>query len=111
MVAMAKLIPEDPQEQESVLAVLRQHPELKNFIAKATAKAEEVFPGATMHLDTVQYDDWDPPVRLIVRSPLPMPEYRVAVNGYIRWLTAQPDYDQEMIFVFPQWWGSLDSVR
>ncbi len=64
MVAMAQLIPEDPQEQASVLEVLRQHPELKTFIAKASAKAEQVFPGATMHLDTVQYDDWDPPVRL-----------------------------------------------
>ncbi len=111
MVAMAQLIPEDPEEQASVLAVLRTHPELKSFIAKASAKAEEVFPGATMHLDTVQYDDWDPPVSLIIRSPLPMPEHRIAVNVYIQWLTSQTDYDDELISVYPQWWGNLDSAR
>ena len=111
MVAMAQLIPEDPQEQASVLEVLRQHPALKTFIAKASAKAEEIFPGATMHLDTIQYDDWDPPVSLIIRSPLPMLEHRIAVNIYIHWLTSQPDYDDELIAVFPQWWGNLASTR
>ncbi len=111
MVAMAQLIPEDPKEQASVLEVLRAHPELNGFIAKASAKAEEFFPGAMMHLDTVQYDDWDPPVSLIIQSPLPMPEHRVAVNTYIHWLTSQPDYDDELISVFPQWWGNLDRAR
>jgi len=110
MVAMAQLIPKDPQEQASVLAVLRAHPELKAFIAKASAKAEEVFPGATMHLDTVQYDDWDPPVRLIIGAPQSKEQFMARINAYMMWVDDQPDYDEELIFVFPQWRGEIKDV-
>lgn len=58
MVAITQLIPDDPKAQASVHEVLREHPELRGFIAKASAKAEEPFPGATIHLDTVQYYEW-----------------------------------------------------
>ncbi len=109
MVAMAQLIPKDPEEQASVLEVLRQHPELKTFIAKASAKAEEVFPGATMHLDTVQYDEWDPPVRLIIGAPQSRKQFLARVNIYMRWVEDQPGFNEELIFVFPQWRGGSDS--
>ncbi|MGI8484747.1 MAG: hypothetical protein ACR2OU_10850 [Thermomicrobiales bacterium] len=105
MVAMAQLIPEDPDEQASVLEVLRQHPELKGFIAKASAKAEEVFPGATMRLDTVSYDEWDPPVRLLIRAPMSLASVESATRGYITWLREALAYPEDLIFVFPQWGG------
>jgi len=105
MVAVAQLIPDDPQEQASVLAVLREHPELRGFIAKASAKAEELFPGATMHLDTVQYDEWDPPVRLIINVPQSMGQFLAHVSEYMSWVESQSGYDEDLVFVFPQWRG------
>ncbi|MGI8485687.1 MAG: hypothetical protein ACR2OU_15675 [Thermomicrobiales bacterium] len=102
MVAMAQLIPEDPQEQASVLEVLRQHPELKTFIAKASAKAEQIFPGATMHLDTVQYDDWDPPVRLIIGAPMEQGAFMAVLEDFLGWLRNQSNYNRELILVFPK---------
>ncbi len=108
MVAMAQLIPTDPDEQASVLEVLRQHPELKGFFAKASAKAEEVFPGATMHLDTVGYDEWDPPVRLIIHAPMPLTTIEAATRDYMAWLRESLAYPEDLIFVFPQWVGVGD---
>jgi hypothetical protein len=57
MAEIAQLIPNDPTAKESVLAVLREHPELQDFIARVTDKAEEVFPEFDIVLDTVQYDE------------------------------------------------------
>jgi 2-oxo-4-hydroxy-4-carboxy--5-ureidoimidazoline (OHCU) decarboxylase len=56
MVAVAQFIPKDPEQKESVLAVLRAHPELQEFIARASEKAEEIFPDVPITLDTVRYD-------------------------------------------------------
>ncbi len=57
MAKIAQLIPNDPTAKESVVAVLREHPELQDFIARVTDKAEEVFPEFDIVLDTVQYDE------------------------------------------------------
>ena len=62
MVAVAQLLPKDPKEQAPVLEVLRAHPELREFIAHATEKARDVFSNPEIHLDTVRYDEWDPPL-------------------------------------------------
>jgi len=110
MVAMSQLIPDDPQEQASVLEVLREHPELRGFIAKASAKAEELFPGASMHLDTVQYDEWDPPLTLIINAPAPWPEYQASRDTFIHWLVEQPEFDLDRMLVMPQWTGDLDTA-
>ena len=108
MVAVAQLIPKDPQEQASVLEVLRAHPELNDFIARASQKAEEVFTDPLIHLDTVGYDEWDPPLNLIIRVPMPFKAFRHAFDQYLTWLHQQPDYDEDLILVFPQFWGDPD---
>lgn len=109
MVAVAQLMPEDPRDQRTVLGVLREHPELPGFISRATERAREAFTDPEIHLDTVRYDEWDPPLRLIIRVPMPMPEYRRAFNEYLRWLHGQPEHDEELMLVFPQFAGPLDS--
>ncbi len=108
MVAVAQLIPRDPKEQASVLDVLRAHPELHDFIARASQKAAEVFTDPLIHLDTVGYDEWDPPLRLIIRAPMPMKTYRPAFDRYMKWLSPNSDYDRNLIMVFPQFWGDPD---
>ncbi len=108
MVAVAQLIPRDPKEQASVLDVLRAHPELHDFIARASEKAAEVFTDPLIHLDTVRYDEWDPPLNLIIRVPMPFPIFRRAFDEYLTWLLQQPDYDEDLIMVFPQFWGDPD---
>lgn len=84
MVAVAQFIPKDPQEKESVLAVLREPPALQDFIARVSAKAEEMFPDVNISLDTVRYDDWDPLLRMLVHVIQPWPDYRQTVDKFTR---------------------------
>jgi hypothetical protein len=108
MVAVTQLIPKDPEEQASVLTVLREHPELREFIARATEQALEIFTDPEIHLDTVRYDEWDPPLNLIIRAPMPFDQFERAFDLYMKWLSPNPDYDRDLILVFPQFWGDPD---
>ncbi|MGN6033641.1 MAG: hypothetical protein ACTHQE_18450 [Thermomicrobiales bacterium] len=106
MVAVASLLPDNPEEEASVLAVLREHPELRTFIQQASTKALEFFPGASIQLDTARYDEWDPPVTMnvFVRDDQrddqdDMVQRRLE---YVRWLRDHLAYPEDMIFVFPR---------
>ncbi len=110
MVAVAQLVPNDPTEKATVLEVLRAHPELNGFIARATTRAQEVFRDPEIFLDTVRYDEGDPPLRLNIRSPMPWTEYESAFDMYLKWLSPNPDYNRDLILVFPQFWGPVDAT-
>lgn len=105
MVAVANLLPDNPEEEASVLAVLREHPEVRAFIQQASAKAMDLFPGATIQLDTVRYDDWDPPMRMVVHAPGRLERVNKDRMEYFRWLHSALDYPEDVIFVFPVWAG------
>ncbi len=108
MVAVAQFIPQDPKEQESVLAVLREHPELQDFILRASEKAEEIFPKVRIILDTVRYDEWDPPARLMVYAK----DHHIAAfmskyHHYTRWLVYESSYPDVLVQVLPLWDGQI----
>ncbi|MGC4192406.1 MAG: hypothetical protein QM589_14745 [Thermomicrobiales bacterium] len=105
MVAVANLLPDNPEEEATVLALLKEHPELRTFIQQASAKALDLFPGATIQLDTVRYDDWDPPMRMIVSVPGNLETMMPGRMDYFRWLHTSLNYPEELIFVFTQWAG------
>jgi hypothetical protein len=109
MVAVARYIPDDPKAKESVLAVLREHPELQDFIARVSEKAAEMFPDVDIALDTEQYDDWDPPLTMKVRITQPWDGYKVASRDFARWVGHRADYDRDLILVMPMWNGPLQS--
>lgn len=111
MSAVAQLIPDDPAAKESVLAVLREHPELQDFIARVKDKAEEVFPKTAIALDAVRYDDWDPPVRMIVHITPPWDEYTRASREFAHWVGDLAEYDRDLILVMPMWNGPIETLR
>lgn len=111
MVAVAQFIPNDPNEKESVLAVLRDHPELQDFIARASEKARTSFADVRITLDTVRYDDWDPPVRMLIHVTQPWHQFKAIRNEYVRWLTEDPAFDLDVILVMPQWNGPIESYQ
>jgi hypothetical protein len=111
MAAVAQLVSEDPQEQQSVAAVLREHPELQDFIGRVTDKAEEIFPESSFSVDTVRYDEWDAPVRMFIRITQPWDDYKVVSDQFFHWFAHQPDYDPDLILVMPLWDGPLESYR
>jgi len=111
MVAVAQFIPKDPKEKESVLAVLRVHPELPDFILRASEKAEEIFPEVRIALDTVRYDEWDPPVSMTLHVVQPWSEFGRAYDRFLNWLSPNPEYNRDLILVMPMWAGPLESHR
>jgi hypothetical protein len=109
MVAVAQFLPDDPKEKESVLAVLREHLELQDFIARATQKAEEMFPKVRVELDTDRHDEWDPPIRMLVHITQPWEQYRTALDEFIHWFANDPGFDIDTILVMPLWAGPIES--
>ncbi len=111
MVAVAQFIPKDPEQKESVLAVLRAHPELQEFIAHASEKAEEIFPDVRITLDTVRYDEWDPPVTMYINTVQPWTEYGRSFDFFLRWLSPNPEYNRDVILVMPMWAGPIETYK
>ena len=111
MVAVAQYIPKDPKEKESVLAVLREHPELQDFIARVSEKAETMFPEVSISLDTVRYDDWDPLVRMLVHITQPWDDWTASSDVFTHWVGHLPDYDRDLIFVMPMWNGPIETYH
>lgn len=111
MVAVAQYIPKDPNEKASVLAVLREHPELPDFIARVSEKAEEMFPEVSIALDSVRYDEWDPPVRMRVHITQPWVDYTASSDAFFHWFAHHPGYEPELIIVMPLWNGPIETYR
>jgi len=108
MVAVAQYIPTDPDEKASVLAVLREHPEVQEFILRASEKAEEVFPEVTITLDTVRYDEWDPPARMTIYAVQPLEAFSVAYDVFVQWLITEAVYPKDLIIGMPVWRSRRD---
>ena len=103
MVAVANLLPDNPEQEASVLAVLREHPELRTFIQQASAKALDLFPGATIQLDTARYDEWDPPLCMRLYIPQDREDRDRGLDAFIGWIAHAPGYDPELISFLPLW--------
>jgi len=106
MVAVAQFIPNDPEIEASVLAVLREHPELRVFIQGAVQKANEIFPEPRVALDAMRYEDIDPPMRLLLYVSESLIAFDRHYHSYARWLAYEAGYPQELISVMPLWSGS-----
>ena len=103
MVAVANLLPENPEDEASVLAVLREHPEARTFIQQASEKAQELFPDVRISLDAVQWEADDPPLRIVLHIRQPWEEYSIAIKGFAGWLGAEPTFDLGLVGVLPLW--------
>ncbi|HYI25757.1 MAG TPA: hypothetical protein VD767_10135, partial [Thermomicrobiales bacterium] len=73
-------------------------------------EAHRRFPEVRIELDTVRYDEWDPPLRMLVYVTQPWPEYRKAVDAFTYDVGRRPDYNRDVIFVFPNWAGPIETL-
>ncbi|HWK79751.1 MAG TPA: hypothetical protein VNP95_03245 [Thermomicrobiales bacterium] len=103
MVAVANLLPENPEDEASVLAVLREHPEARAFIQQASEKAQECFPGVRISLDAVQWEEGDPPLRLVLHIRQPWEDYSIAIKNFAGWLGGRSLADLETVGLLPLW--------
>lgn len=101
MIAIKDMLPSDADEQARIERILREQPDLQLMIERARVKAREMFSNPRFTLDTRQYDDWDPPIRLIIRADVPDQEFSDALLGYIDWMSQDADYDRDRISISP----------
>jgi hypothetical protein len=103
MVAVAQYIPTDPEEKATVLAVLREHPELREFLQRAIQKASEIFPEPHVTFDTERYDKDDPLVWLQIYVKEPLLAFNEHYHQYAYWLANEANYPVDLIGVLPLW--------
>ena len=103
MVAVANLLPDNPEEEASVLAVLREHPGAREFVQQASAKAQGLFPGVRISLDATQWEEGEPPIRMVLQISGTWEAYEVAMGAFVDWLGARPLDDLETVGLLPLW--------
>lgn len=100
MIAIDAMLPDDIDEQREIRRILREQPDLQVMIARAQAKAREMFPEPRFALELVRYrDEWDPPLQMIVVSDIGRDEYRRLLLEFKRWLVEELRYDYDRILI------------
>jgi len=84
---------------------------LQDFITRVSEKAEEMFPEVSISLDTVRYDDWDPPVRMLIHITQDWDEYKQSSKAFRHWLAYLPEYERDHIFIMSMWAGPIETAR
>lgn len=105
MVAQSDSLPQHERERAEASEVLMQNPDIRGMVERIAGHAASSFGWMSVSLDTRQYDEWDPPVRLIITVPyLDREEWTRRYRSFVDWLAQQPDYDPDRLFtmVVPQ---------
>ena len=111
MSAISDMLPSDAAEQAEIRRILREQPDLAAMIERAQTKARDMFSDPRFTLDTRQYDDWDPPLRLVIRADVPEQELRAALVEFIHWMSQESGYDRERLAIFPHFRAVLETAR
>ena len=103
MSAISDMLPSDATEQAEIRRILREQPDLAAMIERAQTKARDMFSDPRFTLDTRQYDDWDPPLRLVISADIAQEAYEATVRRFIHWLAHDTSQDDARlrISLFP----------
>ncbi len=93
MSGISDMLPSDASEQAEIQRILREQPDLAAMIETAQARAREVVVDPRFSLDTRQYDDWDPPLRLVISADIAESDYQETLRRFIHWLAHDASYD------------------
>lgn len=93
MAAMSHMLPQDPDDRESVLRSLRENPGIKTFAGRLLNRAQGMLGSAAMTFETRQFDEWDPPLQVVITAPIPDSSYGERYYDLLRWANSDPEYD------------------
>jgi len=103
MVVVADMLHDNPEDEASVLAVLGEHPEVCMFIQQLSEQAQELFPGVRIQIDAVQWEPYDPPVRIVLHIRQRWDDYKQVILDFASWMGTQPEFDPNLVGVLPLW--------
>lgn len=99
MNGISDMLPSDAGEQAEIERILREQPDLAAMIERAQAEAREIFVDPRFTLDTRQYDDWDPPLRLVISADIKESVYKGTVRRFIHWLAHDATHDDTRLTI------------
>lgn len=86
--------------QSDVAEVIDKNPDIRAMVEKIAGHAASYFGWMTVSLDTRQYDEWDPPLRMTITVPF-VDEVKWAhhYGEFITWLANLEDYNLDRLQV------------
>jgi hypothetical protein len=100
MAAEYSLMPTDQDRLSDVSEVLEKNPDIQKMVEIVAGHAASWFKWMTVELDTRRYDDWDPPLRLTIRTPyLGEEEWAHQYIEFVTWVAHHKDYDPDRLGV------------
>ncbi|MGC4192411.1 MAG: hypothetical protein QM589_14770 [Thermomicrobiales bacterium] len=87
----------------AVADMLHDNPEVRTFIQQLSEQAQELFPGVRIQIDAVQWEPYDPPVRVVLHIRQPWEDNKRAMAAFVAWLSTRADFDPELVGILPLW--------
>jgi hypothetical protein len=94
MAALQEYLPGSGSSRSEAADVLEKNPDIRGMVEKIAGHAASYFGWMSVLLDTKQYDEWDPPLRMTITVPYPGGDaWARQYSDFVSWLTGQNDYD------------------
>lgn len=99
MVALKEFYPTVPDDRATVEDVLRRQPDTVRFIERLRQHVRSIYDEPRISLNTRQYDEWDPPITVVIYADIPNEEYGEQLLNVIDWVNQDPDYNRDNVAV------------
>jgi hypothetical protein len=100
MVARQEYAPEGDSSSPDVAEILENNPDIRTMVEMVAGRAASYFRWIAVSLDTRQYEDWDPPLRITITVPYTgEEEWARQYKEFKTWLVQQADYDLNRLSV------------
>lgn len=99
MVAIKSFLPSQPDDRELTTSVLDAHPGLANFVVRFSEQILESRGDADISLNARQYDDWDPPLTVVIRESISPDQYVERFERIYDIARSTPGYDHNLVHI------------
>lgn len=97
MIALKEFLPDNPQDRSSITETLRLHPVSARFISRFAERIEREYPQSEIVIDNRQYDEWDPPLTMMIRLPVDRGDYASSFDAIHTKASTDRDYDDREV--------------
>lgn len=94
--ALQDMLPEDAGKRAVIERAFAAHPETADFVRRTVEHIEAIWPDADVELQSIQYDDWDPPVSVTVWIPQRGNDLVERSRAISSWAHSQPGFNPDV---------------
>lgn len=94
--ALQDMLPDDADKRAVIERAFAAHPETAEFVRRAVEHIEAMWPDADVELQSIQYDDWDPPVSVTIWIPQRGNDLVDRTKSISRWARLQPGFNPDV---------------